>query len=286
MRIRLTAPASLLLLLPVAGAAHAGIKLVYERAHDGQTSTNTLSFEKQNLRMDGIQAGPRGQGGDGSILFDAERKVLTMIDPSQKVYRELNEEDAKAMKAQMAQMRAMMAERLKTVPPEQRAQAEATMNMLGGGGELPPLKYQSLGQKKKVAGYDCEVYRVSMGARVLSESCFAPWSSQIVTKAEAEELKKTSTALQTLMAFMPAARQQDWTQIPGVPVEETHFGPDGKTKQWTNVLKSVSRAPLPADTFKVPAGYRKEEIPKGPGMGPGGMGPGPRPGMGPGGPKK
>jgi hypothetical protein len=82
--------------------------------------------------------------------------------------------------------------------------------------------------------------------------------------------------------FMGAMRMSEWSKAPGIPVEQTHLGPDGKTPEWTSTLKSVTRASVPASEFQPPAGFTKEAMPT---MGPGGPGgPGGGHGFGPGGP--
>jgi hypothetical protein len=157
--------------------------------------------------------------------------------------------------------------------------------MGGGGGDGPTLKYESLGGKKTIAGFACETYKVSMGDRVLNESCFAPWTSKIVTKAEAAEWQKLGAEFAKIFGGMPGVRQLDWSKSPGVPIEQVTTGEDGS--KTVNTLKSISRGQVPASLFEVPAGFTKQERTVGKGgprgMGPRGMGPG-GPGMGPGGP--
>jgi len=147
-----------------------------------------------------------------------------------------------------------------------------------GGGEAPATKYEPLGTKKKIAGYSCEVYKVQVAGLPPSESCFAPWGSNLITKAEVTQFRKAFEDLQKSFAFVPGVRQNDWDKAPGIPIEQTHFAADGKTPEWTNTLKSVTRPSVTAAEFQVPAGYKKEEMPMGRGPG------GPRGPRGPGGP--
>jgi hypothetical protein len=122
------------------------------------------------------------------------------------------------------------------------------------------------------------MYKVSVGTFSTSESCLAPWSSNLVTKAEAEQFQKTFADMEKAFAGLGMMRMNDLSKAPGIPVEQTHMGQDGKP-EWTLTLKSVSRGSIPAAQFQVPAGFKKEEMP----MGRGGMGPG-GPHGGPGGP--
>lgn len=272
-------------------AASAAVKLTYERKTSDGAHTSTMTFDGERIRMDGMGGGRRGAGGAGgggenhAVIVDAAAKKIIMLNPEQKTYRELTEADTKRMKERMAGAQAQMAERMKDMPPEQRKRAEEMMARFGGGpgGAGMQIKYEPLGTKKKVNGFACEMYRVTMNGRPSSESCIAPWSSNIVSKAETEKWKKLQAELAKSFDMMPGFRN-DQLSAPGIPVEQTHLGPDGKTAEWTSVLKSISRDPVPASTFEIPAGFTKLDSftngPRGP-QRPHDTGPGPVPGAGP-----
>jgi hypothetical protein len=284
MRALKLVPAAVLFLTSV--SASAAVRLTYERKKAGaagaEPGSATITVDGEHIRMDGMTAGQRA-GRSSAMIVDAGAKKMLMLDADRKVYREITEADAKQMKERMDGARAQMAARMKDIPPEHRKQAEEMMARMGGGGEASEVKYEPLGTKKKIAGFACEVYRVQVGTHANNESCFAPWSSNIITKAEAAQFKKLFESLQKSFAFVPSVRAADWSKAPGIPIEQTHFAADGKTAEWTNTLKSVTRPSVAASEFQVPSGYTKEEMPMGRG-GPGGpRGPGGRPG-GPGGP--
>lgn len=274
------------LLLP--SFAQAGLKLTYERKAGDKVRTHDISVEGPRLRMDGV-GGDRGAGPEAAVILDTQAKKLIMLNLERKTYHELTEAELKQMKEQMGQMKERMAEQMKNLPPEQRQMMEKMMKerMPGGGGDAAPpeVKYEPTGQKKKVSGYACEVYRISVGGTRRSETCFAPWGSGVVTAADAEQFKRLSADVQKMMAFAPAARLQDWSKAPGIAVEESHLDADGKILSVTT-LKSVNRGALPDSLFQVPSGYTQEERPRmgphGGGKGPGGMSPGPHGPPGPG----
>jgi len=273
-------------LLLTSGVTSAGLTITYERkkADGSEKGTATMMFEPGHVRMEGMGGGgPRGGGRSaGIVILDAGAKKVVIVDPEKKTYYELTEADAKMMKERMDAMKAQMAERMKNIPPEHRQQAEEMMNRMGAGGP-PEIKYEPLGAKKKIAGYSCEMYKVSVGKMSSSESCLAPWSSNLVTKAEAEQFQKTFADMEKSFAGLGMMRMNDFSKAPGIPVEQSHLGEDGKP-EWTVTLKSVSRGSIPAAQFQVPAGFKKEEMQMGRGMGPGGpRGPG-GPHGGPGGP--
>ncbi len=234
------------------------------------------------MRVDGMGGSRRGSAreSEGAVIIDAAAKRMVLVNTTRKTYTEMTEADFQRMKAGLGQARARMAEQMKNMPPEQREKMEKMMGGLFAGGavgsELPEVAYEPLGKKKTIAGFGCEVYRVSIGGKARSESCIAPWSSTIITKADVEQLKKMAADLQKMMDSIPnMPRQQDWTRVPGIPIEEIHLGADGKP-DWTSTLTSVDRGPVPKSTFEPPAGFTKQAMPA---IGPGGpMGGGPPPG--------
>jgi hypothetical protein len=268
--------------------AHAALTMVYVRAQGGATTENRMIFDEHHIRMDGVPGGmgasPHGRGqGPGraarahSVILDASLRKMMVIDPDQRSYHEMTEADMRQMKARMDAMKAQMQERMKNMPPEQRKMMEQMMGGKAAGamasGNAPVVRYEALGQKKTVAGHACEMYKVLVGDMMTSHTCFAPWSSGIVSKADVESFKALAAELKKMFDVTGMGGNQDWSKIPGVPVEETHFGLDGKTVEWTNTLKSTQRGSVPADTFTVPAGYKKEALPTGPAFGGGSGGP-------------
>jgi hypothetical protein len=260
--------------------ASAALTLNYVRTQAGAKSDLRMTFDEHHIRMDGVHegpaAGPHGGPGAGhgpranAVIVDAAGRKMIMLNPDKRTYHEITEADLQQMKARLETARAQMQERMKNAPPEQRKMME---QMMGGNaaamttGELPPVRYDALGQKKTVAGYPCEMYKVTIGEIAKSNSCFSPWSSGLVTKAEVEKFKALALEMKKMTSALGPSADHDWTKVPGIPIEETHFAADGKTVLWTSTLKSVERGAVPASTFAPPADYTKEELPMGPGMG-------------------
>ena len=263
-------PAAVLLLTST--VAQAALTLTYDRkkvGEQGPPGTATMVFDSGRIRMEGMTA---HRGAASVMIIDGPGKKMLMLDPEKKIYREMTEADAKQMKERMEAMRAQM-------PPEMRKRMEERT-----GGPAAAPQYEKTGAKKKIAGYSCEVYRVKVGDTMMGEACYAPWGSGLASKADADKFQKAMADMEKSFAFMPGMRMTHWSDAPGVPIEQSHYGSDGKTVESITTLKSVSRSAVPASTFEVPAGFTKEPL-MGPGghMG-GGMGPGGPHGMGPGGP--
>lgn len=160
----------------------------------------------------------------------------------------------------MASERSRMADRMKDMPPDERKRAEERLG--SGPGEGPPaVKYRALGTRKKVAGYACELYRVTVADQI-RETCFSPWTSKLAPQAEAASFKKAMVAMERSFDLNPGVRMTDWANAPGIPVEETAIGADGKP-EWSQTLKAVTRGAMPSTDFQVPPDFTKEALPFG-----------------------
>jgi hypothetical protein len=255
-------------LLLTAASAQAALKFTYQRKHGDNTQVSTWIVDGERMRVEGM--GRREGPGVGAIVVDGVAKKILLIDQEHKSYREITEASAKQMKERMDEGKARMAERMKSLPPDQRQRAEQMMSRFGGGAPTD-VKYQSLGTKKTVAGFGCEMYRVQIGALSDHQACYAPWGSNLVTKAEAAQFKKLAADMEGF-GVMGNLAGETWNNAPGIPIEQTYFGADGKTVEATHVLKSVTRGPAPAGAFEVPAGFARQEMPTGGPHRRGGMG--------------
>jgi hypothetical protein len=199
-----------------ASAAKAAITLTYEQTVVGRsTSLTTQIFDGSKLRVQSLVAGRLQR----FMVYDHATKILLMVDLDRHTYRELTEKDALGV------------EKGSTTKPHR-------------------LTYEKVGNSKTIAGYACDVYRVFADARLRNQGCFAPWGPKLITKVEVESM---ATLMEGLQRFQ-STRGERWGGGPGLPIEQHFFNPDGTTVGMTGALKSVSRAPVPASTFQVPAG--------------------------------
>lgn len=257
--------------------AWAALTLTYENAAEspgGAPGVDTITLDGQRLRAEQSRSmSPRGPGGPMVVIFDGATKKVVFVSQDKKSYSELTEADVKTLRERMEGMRAQMGDRIKSLPPEQRERVERMMS-----GQGPDLKFTAKKQKKTINGFACEMYEVTMDGKPFQESCIAPWGTGPFTKTDADAAKAVFAALASMMKGMPGAGVQHMASYPGVPIQTKHLAsPAGSS---TQTLKSISRAPVAAAQFQVPAGYTKEPLPMMGGGGGAGMGRG----MGPGGP--
>jgi hypothetical protein len=266
--------------LLASGRAHAGVTIVMQR---GNEPTTTVYVDNDKMRADN----PKSTH-EGSIIMDGAAKKTIMINEAEKSYMEVTQADLERFAAMMTQVRAQSAERMKSMPPEQRKKMEAMM----GGGKPIDIKFEKMGGKKTINGFSCEMYRKLEDGKATEEDCIAPWSASLIQKSDFAGLKKFAEEVAKTAGMMGRGGQDMFSQFeksPGFPVsrhilEGEGLGPNERalrgqvTPQEDEVLKSIKRGSIPASTFAVPAGYTKKELPMGPMGGPH-HGPGGRPMM-------
>jgi hypothetical protein len=274
--------------------AQGAVTIVIQR---GKQAPSTIYADGDHLRMDlnpdavaaATAAGGKGAAagadrGTGFIIVDAAARKMMMVSDRDKSFTEVTEEDMKRMKGQMQAMRAQMAERMKSMTPEQRAQMQAMMGPAGAQIMAAPddkphvWKFEPLGAKKTVNGFACETYRVLLDGVPHEEDCISPWSAGLVKRAEFAGLEKFGETLNDNLGLgRGGAAMPLFHQYPGMPISRAVLEAGGKRGEEQQV-KSIKHDAIPANTFVAPAGYTKRELPQmGGGMG---MGKGPRPSAG------
>jgi hypothetical protein len=276
------AGATLLSSLP---AATAGAALTIVVQNGATTAPNTLYLDGKRMRVDGAHEG----GHEASMIMDGAGKRMIIINEKEKTFSEITQEDMKKMRARVDVMRAQAAERMKSLPPEQRKQMEKLMGGMGGGpaAKEKDFKFEKMGEKKTINGFSCEMYRIVVDGKPAAEDCVSPWSAGIIKMSDFEGLREfAESMMQGLGGNQP---EQNWfmlkkrfDQFPGFPVTRVVIEPDGKRRPQEEV-KSVKRGSIDAAKFTPPAGFTKTPSPfeqmggGGPPGGPRHGGPGPMP---------
>jgi hypothetical protein len=172
------------------------------------------------------------------------------------------------MAAMMSAMQDKMRQQMQSMPEGQRKQMEAN-GMPGLAPAKPDGPYQKTGQSKTVGSWSCQVFKKVLGNGMTIDSCFAPVDAVGLTHGDMAALKGLTERMQKAMPQMAQMNSMDLnaqTQeigFEGFPVE-TVTSSEGKLRT-TSTMKTVQHLSLPADTFEIPAGFTKQEIPGGPG---------------------
>ena len=237
-----------------------GILIVEKRTSGGATQTSQVQIEKTRMRAE--MPGPAGLA--QVVVFDGAAQVMRMIDTTNNTYTEMTKADVDRTANQMSGAMAQMQERMKSLPPEQRAQMEAVLRGRGVGGAAPATtktEYRKTGTDH-VGKWTCQKYDGYQGEKKVSEICTVEPGVLGVTPGDFEITKQLAAFFQRLS---PASANQLLTigspelGFSGIPVRSHIIG----TRDTTIEITEVTRKVFGDDTFSVPAGFQKRASPFG-----------------------
>lgn len=256
------------LIVLAACTASAGVKIetvnrdIKTQAVEG--GSQTLLVQDGKVRINGSQHG-------GMILKGG---VIYILDDKRKAYREMDKATMKATMDKAGAAMAQMQERMKNMPPEQRAQMEKMMggNMPGMMGGKPKVyTSRDTGKTDTSEGRKCSVWHMLADGAVYEELCVVPFSTFPGKEDFEKTFKEIGEAFSGMASAFPGAGDQVKARsaVKGYPVRVRPFA-NGQPSGKETVLKSWTEESIPAATFEIPAGYQKREMPAMPAMGPGG----------------
>lgn len=234
-----------MLALVTAGCAGAGASslaaqtgfdgvITFRQDRDGKLSTFVQTTKGRKVRLDGF-------GSDsGSVIVDGDAKVIMMVQPRQKKYLVMTEEDAK----QMAAMMGPVAERMKAEHSET---------------EPGSISFANTGRKETVAGVSCEVWHGTYSGgqkagKQQGDACLA---------------QGVGFALAEIIDAVPVMKrgQPGWGQMEqyreltagGKGILKASTTADGKA---TTELEATKIEPkvVSDDAFKPPAGFQEIRV--------------------------
>jgi hypothetical protein len=199
---------------------------------------------------------------DGMILKNA---TIYIIDDKRKAYREMDKATMQRTMDQAGAQMAQMQEQLKNMPPAQRAQIEKMMGgNMPGAGEKAVYESRDTGKSDSVEGRRCRVWNLLKNGKVNEELCVVPFSSLPGKEDMQKTFKEMAAAFEGLSKSVPGVGDSAKARnaINGYPIRMRSFDDAGKPRGMEQVLKSWAEESMPASTFDVPAGYKKEAMPK------------------------
>ncbi|MFI5366634.1 MAG: DUF4412 domain-containing protein [Candidatus Binatia bacterium] len=196
------------------------------------------------------------------VIVHSDDDKLISIDTKKQSYHEMHiaqlEGAAHAAQGQaqgqMDAVRAQMEQRMKDLPPEQRAMMEKMMpNMPGAAAAKPAaVSVKNTGETKSIAGYACTKYVATQG----DTTVLVAWTTKDVKGLEGlhDDWLKFQKRMSAMNRLGPSGGVGDaYAQIDGFPME-TEMGPVK-----TMVTKVEART-TPASEFQVPSGYKQETL--------------------------
>jgi hypothetical protein len=236
--------------------AQQGVVIVMNETSGGQTTQSRMQLDRTHVRAE-----VRDQGQQMAVIYDSGAQVMRLLDLRNRTYKEMTQKDMQQIGGALAQVQ----EQLKNLPPEQRKMMEEMMKGRGGMPGMPGaaparITYKRTGSSK-VGQWACTTYDGFRGSEKVAEICAAE-SGFDLTPADFQ-------VVQQLAQFMTSIAPQQMEQIAtygtvdsqgfaGFPVRRVMFR-NGKPES-TSELAQLSREAIPASTFAIPDGFKREEM--------------------------
>lgn len=229
------------LLLPLRAAADDLIITSKVTSQGGKTSTSSTYMTAAQMKRSDDQR---------DTIIDFASGKITRIDRTKKEYSEMSKADMEALSQEM------------TKRMSQNPQAAKMMEgmMSGMVGTVTVTKGTA---SKKIAGYDCQEYVVSMGEAMK----MSLWTTLALTPPV--QPSQMYSAMSVLGGSGPMAKSMsavyaEMQKIKGVGLAESStISVMGTTMTTSSEATEVKRGPIDPAVFAIPAGFKKVD---GPGM--------------------
>jgi hypothetical protein len=247
--------------LVFATAAAAGVRVenvtrdIKTKVVDGPTQTVLVQDGK--IRV--------SSGKDNGMILKGS--TIVIVDDGKKTYTEMDKEQMKKVAAQANAAMKQMQDKLKNMPPEQRAMMEKMLgNQIPGGlnADKPDVyDAKNTGRTETVEGRKCTVWNLSRNGKLLEEMCVVPFSSLPGKEDFEKSFKEMAEAFAEFSKGMPGVTNQVQVRanVNGYPVRSRSYDAAGNLRGTETVLTKWVEESVPATSFEVPKGYKKKEMP-------------------------
>jgi hypothetical protein len=235
--------------MPQAGADKPG-------ADKAVTDKSVVYLEPDHVRVEAT----------GTItIYRADQNTAYMVNPAEKKYMRMTPETMKQMAAEMEAARAQLAEQMKSMPPEQRAQVEKMMADQMPG-KTPKVEFRKAGGSATIGKWQCDKVEQLVNGEAQARLCVAKLSDLGLAEGDLGVLQRFAVFMQQAApqsAGSPAAMDPKVLEkIVGYPAFAV--GMEIPAANMKTTTQSVEQKTLPANLFEVPAGYQEETMPASP----------------------
>lgn len=254
-----------IVVLTLAGSLQAqGIYIEVKNSDSSGVETSRLYIGADRLRAESA-----GTGEDSTIIFREDRDVLWIIDNQANVYQEMTRQSLEAMKSQMENAMAMMAEQMKNMPPERRAMMEKMMGQGGGMPMSPPEKttYKKASTGEKIKGWTCTRYEGFVGGTKTEDVWTVDWRQVGIDASDLSVMQAFGSFFEALApdeSFFQFGSEEFERNggYSGAPVKTIVY--EGGAVSHTSEVELIENRALEPTLFELPQGVRKGETSFGP----------------------
>jgi hypothetical protein len=257
MRLLIRSLSTLLFFTALAVSAQ-DLTIVSKATHDGEPPVTTVSY----ISSDHVRI---SQGDGKESIVDFKTGQITTLDGKKKTYYVTTRADMDALSARLQEqmnspeMKKAQQE-MKDLTPEQQKQMDSAM------GGMFAVDVRDLGTARKIAGYTCENWTMTLGQFSRTEECLTnelrfPPQAWEMYRAFADNMKTMMAALGPMAKNM-AKMQEQFKKMKGYPLANTSTVEImGHKSVTTSEVTEVKQGPIPASAWEVPAGYTKVDNP-------------------------
>jgi hypothetical protein len=266
MKPRKTLFTALLLLAGFVSALTASTGVVIVTTHAATAKpedkmTNKIYVDSDRMRMEA-----QALGGNQVVIFRQDKGLFWVIDQKAATYMEITKQDLQQMKAKMKETNAMMEERMKNLPPEQKQMMEKMMqgrDMPMGQSAGVKTIYKKAGISEKVNQWVCAKYEGYRENKKIKEVWTTDWKSLGLTPENFKVMKDLSEFFEEFAKDMASSFDQvgseEWEKqqgYSGIPVKTLAFT-DGHLRASTEVTE-VKQESLDPKLFDLPEKLTKK----------------------------
>ena len=204
-------------------------------------------------------------GDGGEVIMDMKSGDVTTLDSKKKEYYVVTKADMQAMMAKMQeQMNSpemkKAQEQMKNLPPDMQKKMES---MMGGAMAIDVHK---LGTSRKVAGYSCDEWTMTIGEMSKTQQCLTselqfPVQAFEAYKGFAESMKAMMQSMGPMAKGM-GAMQDKMKEMKGYPLATTTtVSVMGHVSNTSSEVTEIKMGPIPASAWVVPPDYTKVDSP-------------------------
>jgi len=244
-----------------AAAAQAGtvVHMEWRSLPDGKPRPHSVIYAQDGqFRMDSLDADGHVQ--DFVLVRDGN---IWQVNVTQRTFYLF---DKAALANQQTAMQGRWQSMLQQLPPEQRAAMEARMQGMMQHAQQSDLSMTDTGHADRVGSWTCEVWRLQLNGKPMSETCIAPRGELTGGDELVDSAHKAATVAADVLGSLPVARAAQesmalYGKSDGFPVRTRHL--DGDTPNDEDVVSSITTRSLPADTFAIPKGFTQTTMGEG-----------------------
>lgn len=233
---------------------------------DGSVSTSEIFLTSTKMLV-------KNSGADNSsIIFDASSEIFTFIDNKKREYYQFDKPTLLQLKEQIRMMAKMMQQFSANMPEDQKKKFDKILNP---GGDM--LSYRANGNNGKIGPWSTTGYDGLSEDKKILQMNIASFKTLGVSQSKFEVMQKMmdyfKQNLQEVVAMLPTGGSFSQLNFDedspilrdGIPVKTISYK-DGQAAN-ENIVEKLSEKAISEDQFKVPAGYKQQQINMQAGMG-------------------